>query len=379
VPSAWPDLLRDFDDIGPSPELWPAISSQLVDSKPRVVRRKARTTLAWMAAAVGLVALVAALAFASRLNTTTAPANHGLSPARTRALEDASSLTNQVGESGFVESMLIVLPHVLRNSDHQQAPLVLEFTGGQRLETMRQSAFRRDVLLILKAMTRRANADLAALGAPPVTPTSPARVPHSDRLVAALTDDVMALRVARRFALAPHPATYGNEVLTPIRRWTMPAQRDLNGYVKAHPGALEHGLVAMMEIAAAWDLRYARSELHLALARRIGDHAVADRLSLISNMAGNDRAVLTGWAFETRGASASADQLESIFGAYRRAVPHAVYPFPYRASPRKHWDWQQVGVKLKAADRLFAAWLRDHPLAAKRSLAPPPSVFGDQR
>jgi hypothetical protein len=379
VPSAWPDLLRDFDDIGPSPELWPAIRSQLVDSKPRVVRRKARTTLAWVAAAVGLVALVAALAFASRLNTTTAPANHGLSPARTRALEDASSLTNQLGEAGFVQSMVIVLPHVLRNSDHQQAPLVLEFTGGQRLETMRQSAFRRDVLLILNAMTRRANADLAALGAPPVTATSPARVPHSDRLVAALTEDAMALRVARRFALAPHPPKYGNDVLAPIRRWTMPAERDLNGYVKAYPDAVEHGPVAMMEIAAAQDVRYARSELHQALERRIGDHATADRLGLISNMAGNDRAVLSVWAFETRGASAPADQLESIFGAYRRAVPHAVYPFPYRASPSKHWDWQQVGVKLKAADHLFAAWLRDHPLAAKRSLAPPPSVFGDQR
>ncbi len=378
MPSAWADLLRDFDDVGPSPELWPAIRSQLVDSKPRVVRRKARTTLAWVAAAVGLVALVAALAFASRLNTTTAPANHGLSPARTRALEDASSLTNQLGEAGFVQSMVIVLPHVLRNSDHQQAPLVLEFTGGQRLETMRQSAFRRDVLLILSAMIRRANADLAALGAPPVTATSPAHVRHSDLLVAALTEDAMALRVARRFALAPHPAKYGNDVLTPIRRWTMPAQRDLNGYVKAHPEAVEHGPVAMMEIAAARDLRYARSELHQALERRIGDPATADRLGLISNMAGNDGVLLSGWAFETREASASADQLGAIFRAYRQAVPDAVYPFPYRASPRKHWDWQHVGVKLKAADHLFAAWLRDHPSAAKRSLAPPPSVFGDQ-
>jgi hypothetical protein len=378
VSSPWTDLLRDFDDVGPSPELWPAIRSQLAGEKPRVVRRRARTTLAWAAAAVGLVALVAALAFASRLNQATAPASHGLSPARTRALEDASSLTNQIGEAGFVQSMVIVLPHVLRNSDRQQAPLVLMFTGGQRLETMRRSAFRRSVLLILDEMTRRANADLAALGAPRVTATSPARVPRSDRLVAALTEDAMALRVARRFALAPQPASAGNDVLTPMRRWTRPAQRDLDAYVNAHPDAAEHGPVAMMEIAAAWDLRYARSELHRALERHRADPATADRLSLISNMAGNDRALLSIWALETRGASASADQLRPILKAYQHAVPHAIYPFPYRATPRKHWDWQHVGVKLTAADHLFAAWLREHQLAATRSLAAPPSVFGDQ-
>jgi hypothetical protein len=378
VSSEWTDLLRDFDDVGPSPELWPAIRSQLVDSKPRVVRRRARATLAWAAAAVGLAALVAALAFASRLNRATAPASHGLSPARTRALADASSLTNQIGEAGFVQSMVIVLPHVLRNSDHPQAPLVLEFTGGQRLETMRRSAFRRNVLLILNDMTRRANADLAALGAPPATATSPATVPRSDRLVAALTEDAMALRVARRFALAPQPASAGNDVLAPMRRWTVPAQRDLDAYVHAHPDAAEHGPVAKMDIAAAWDLRYARSELHQALERHRADPATADRLSLIGNMAGNDRAVLSIWALETRGASASADQLRPILKAYQHAVPHAIYPFPYRATPRKHWDWQHVGVKLQAADHLFAAWLREHPSAATQSLAAPPSVFGDQ-
>jgi hypothetical protein len=379
VSSPWTDLLRDFDDVGPSPELWPAIRSQLAGEKPRVVRRRARTTLAWAAAAVGLVALVAALAFASRLNRATAPASHGLSPARTRALEDASSLTNQIGQSGFVETSVIVLPHVLRNSDHLQAPLVLEFTGGQRLQTMRQSDFRRNLLLILSDMTRRANADLAALGAPRVTATSPARVPRSDRLVAALTEDAKALQVARRFALAPQPATAGNDVLAPMRRWSEPAQRDLDAYVSAHPDAAEHGPLAVMEIAAAWDLRYARSELHQALEQRTADAATADRLGLISNMAGNDGAVLLGWAFGNPGASASADQLRPIFRAYRHAVPHAIYPFPYRATPHKHWDWQHVGVKLQAADHLFDAWLREHPLAATRSLAPPPSVYGDQR
>jgi hypothetical protein len=378
VSSTWQDLLRDFDDVGPSPELWPAIRSQLVDSKPRVVGRQARTTLAWVAAAVGLVALAAALAFASRLNQATTPASHGLSPARTRALEDASRLTNQVGEAGFVQGMVIVLPHVLRNSDHQQAPLVLEFTGGQRLETMRQSDFRRSVLLILNEMTRRANADLAALGAPQVTATSPAHVPRSDRLVAALTEDAKALQVARRFALAPQSVSAGNDVLAPMRRWSEPAQRDLDAYVNAHPDAAEHGPLAIMEIAAAWDLRYARSELHRALERHRADPATADRLGLISNMAGNDRALLSIWAPETRGASASADQLQPIFRAYRNAVPHAIYPFPYRATPRKHWDWQHVAVKLQSADRLFAAWLREHPLAATRSLAAPPSVFGVQ-
>jgi hypothetical protein len=378
VPSAWPDLLRDFDGVDPSPELWPAIRSQLVDSKPRVVRRRTRTTLAWVAAALGLVALVAALAFASRLNRATAPASHGLSPSRTRVLEDASRLTNQIGEAGFVQTTLIVLPHVLRNSDRPQAPLVLTFTGGQRLETMRQSAFRRNVLLILKDMTSRANADLAALGAPPVTATAPARVPRADRLVAALTEDAKALQVARRWALATHPANAGSDVLAHIRRWSAPAQRDLDAYVSAHPDAAEHGPVAMMEIAAAWDLRYARSELHRALERHRADPATADRLGLISNMSHNDRAVLLGLAFETRGAPAPAEQLRPIFRAYQHAVPHAIYPFPYRATPHKHWDWQHVGVKLTSADQLFAAWLREHPLAATRSLAAPPSVFGDQ-
>ena len=55
--------------------------------------------------------------------------------------------------------------------------------------------------------------------------------------------------------------------------------------------------MATMEIAATWNLRYARPSYIGPSSDIAPTLPTEDRLGLISNMAGNDRALLLGWAF----------------------------------------------------------------------------------